>query len=72
MSLGCSSSRTMNGMMFSPTVAVQARQLGKVDARDRIGRNIPGRRYVPVAGIDELRAGSNSGIGWFCADARLT
>ena len=35
--------------------AIEARQLGEVDTRDRIGRNIPGRRDAPVAGIHQLR-----------------
>src|SRR4029079_18934406 len=34
---------------------VEARQLGEIDTRDRIGWNIPGRRNAPVAGVHQLR-----------------
>ena len=41
--------------------AVKPGHLGVIDARDRIGRNIPGGRDRPVAGIDQLGGGVEQG-----------
>ena len=68
MSLWLLSSRTMNGIWFSPDGPVLSRdKLGDIDARDRIRRHCPGGRNGPVAGIDYAgRRDRRSGAGWFC------